>query len=105
MTEFSVATVVPGKTILTYDVGYNMSLPKFCIVEGMTKSKKSLRVRMMTDILEKDISDGHKFVGYKVPGEPYGELITVRVSKYGPKMGNHLMFVWNGEGQYYNCLD
>ena len=101
---FNVANMVPGKTILTYNVGCTMSLPHFCIVEGITPSGKSIRVRHMTEKFE-CTDGGYGFQGFKTPGEPYGEVITVRIGKYGPKMRNHLLFEWNGEPQYYDSLD
>lgn len=97
-------TFNPGD-ILLYDAGYSMLLPHFAIVESITPSGKSVRIRELATEFVPD--DRYGQTGYKTPTQNVsGKQKTCRLTKYGQvKIDSHYARLWDGRPARYDSMD
>lgn len=94
-------------TIVTYDVGYSMCLPKFAII--IRRTPKMIETVVLPT--SKDPSDSYGFQGHErplsrvlIPSDMTG--IRTRMGKGGAfSVQGHYTRIWQGESRWYDHLD
>lgn len=93
-------------TVITYDVGWSMILPKFALIVRRTP-KTITTVGLPTT---KQDTDGYGFTGYEqpvtsvyVPEDVRGSLS--RLGRHGFSVDGHPARIWDGSPRYYDHMD
>ena len=94
-------------TVVTYDVGYTMSLPKFALI--VRRTPKMIETVVLPTI--KEPTDGYGFQGHErpitrvmVPDGIKGR--RTRMGKGGAfSVDGHYTKIWEGESRWYDHLD
>ena len=93
-------------TIVTYDVGWSMSLPKFALIVRRTPKMIETVVLPTT----KQASDGYGFTGHEAPVSRIFvpervQTRRTRMGKHGFSVDGHYTKIWDGSPQWYDHMD
>ena len=94
-------------TVVTYNVGYSMSIPKFALIVRRTPKMIETVVLPTT----REASDGYGFTGHERPVTRV--LVPEGVKGKRTRMGKggsfsvegHYTRIWEGESRWYDFLD